>query len=120
MLPYTTYWTGYKEVKIYSPGSAGRRPGILPSVESTEEITAIPPCTWNSQQSSPVKLEGPVYRPAPIVAFSLKHVFSESVHMVSEIQTVMLTTLLQLWICYLLWLHLIINYLNVVAYLLLI
>lgn len=48
------------------PGSAGRHPGILPRADNTEDITAEPPWTCNSQQSSPVKLWGPVIKKVTI------------------------------------------------------
>lgn len=44
---------------VNSPGSDGRNPSTELIASHIAEITATPPCTWNSQQSSPVKLFGP-------------------------------------------------------------
>lgn len=43
-----------------SPGAAWCNPGNEPRASSMAVTTAVPPCTWNSAQSSPVKLAGPV------------------------------------------------------------
>lgn len=52
-----------KQWKLYlfvnSPGSACLHPGTLCNAVSKADTTAGPPCTWNSTQSSPVKLCGP-------------------------------------------------------------
>ena len=44
---------------VNSPGSASLSVGMEPSACKVADITAGPPCTWNSQLSSPVKLAAP-------------------------------------------------------------
>ena len=45
-----------KARRVNSPASAMRQPSITESATSRASTTARPPCTWNSAQSSPVKL----------------------------------------------------------------
>ena len=49
-----------KALFVKSPGSACLQPGTLLRALRTARTTAGPPCVWNSTESSPVKLRGPV------------------------------------------------------------
>ena len=49
-----------KALFVKSPGSACLQPGTLPRALRTARTTAGPPWVWNSTESSPVKLWGPV------------------------------------------------------------